>query len=434
MSFYTSLTGLNAAQAQLGITSNNVANVGTVGFKKSRAEFGDIFTTTSLGNASSAIGQGVLLNKVNQEFSQGNVELSGNSLDLAISGQGFFALKPSLNSNQTVYTRAGSFSVSNDRYVVDSSGQHLQTFPVNDDGSVSATGLGSSKSLQLPSSAGLPKPSSQVELGLNLPASAEILSQGAAYTAANPYAFDRNDSATFNSSTSITVYDSIGNPQNVTAYYVKTSSATALDPTNKWDTKTFIGDEELVPDPAVADNDGVLTFDTFGKLVSPAAGVKYSPLNTSNGSDPLTLNVDYAKFSTQYSAPFSVLSLSQDGYPAGQLGGLDIDSSGVVRANYTNGTQVALGKLMMANFANPNGLRQVGNANFESTTNSGEADLGEAGSEGFGDIQGGSLERANVDLTEELVNLITAQRNFQANAKALETSSSLTQTIMNIRG
>ena len=162
MSFYTSLTGLNAAQAQLGITSNNVSNVGTVGFKKSRAEFGDIFATSPLENASSAIGQGVLLKKVNQQFSQGNIEFSTNSLDLAISGQGFFALKPSQTSNQTVYTRAGSFSVNNDRYVVDSSGQYLQTFPVNDDGSVIATGLGSAKSLQLPSTAGLPQPSSQI--------------------------------------------------------------------------------------------------------------------------------------------------------------------------------------------------------------------------------------------------------------------------------
>ena len=179
---------------------------------------------------------------------------------------------------------------------------------------------------------------------------------------------------------------------------------------------------------------GELTFDTYGKLISPKEGVAYSPFDPSNGSDLLTLGVDYGKFSTQYSAPFSVLSLSQDGYPSGQLDGLDIDSGGVVRANYTNGTQVALGKLMMANFANPNGLKQVGNANFKSTTNSGAADLGEAGSDGFGAIQGGALERANVDLTEELVALITAQRNFQANAKAIETSSSLTQTIINIRG
>ena len=1162
MSFYTSLTGLNAAQAQLGITSNNVSNVGTVGFKKSRAEFGDIFATSPLENASSAIGQGVLLKKVNQQFSQGNIEFSTNSLDLAISGQGFFALKPSQTSNQTVYTRAGSFSVNNDRYVVDSSGQYLQTFPVNDDGSVIATGLGSAKSLQLPSTAGLPQPSSQIELGLNLPAGAEILPQAAGYTEDNPYEFDRNDSDTFNKSTSITVYDSLGNPHIATVYYVKTSSATEINPTNKWDTKIFIGDKELDPsiiaakndksetqymnkfgqistNPAVLDptfnaaaahplyfnddqqitvpsspgsttggymtratvghdfgstdsnkvtivnptkevdtitfdeslgtggsltltkadataytqtfitshqatldalvvkinageeafkasrqdgkiiltaytsaalpavtpsgtfststgttistsnavksdttprdgesdwllvadsgthvawpaegtstfsgseflsvsvdsssaesidivagsytgtelatlmtlqlnakfsdeksykmpdttanrtitielqnkdgdeinkgmgpeidtltfsspvalggqvtflmdsgttyqqtfdtnsrvtldalaaqinaaesafavkrvddtlvvtsktttdlgtitapsstidgvnvitiskadtalksgtndltivvdetnpdgtdfnreelvanvqakvdnvtyidtsgvgktglditvgydlttrsltfsqkegtsstynsykassptdvsafglesatatfsgvgntfnggqivptgaveldakqqrtgllvtyskdahkfsfssgttgeestitvgvpsgtassggtshllgigatyntevetaagtglsstagtamgskagvditgtfsvtsndntisvtidgvdgtvvvppnaytghtfaqsiqdrinliqhsdgrqvNDvtvefdqasqsftvtsgtvgenssvninghsnwgfdtttqvrgvvpevtvvtqatdaegnllyidqtgkqttqkpdaapawtpiyldkGELTFDTYGKLISPKEGVAYSPFDPSNGSDLLTLGVDYGKFSTQYSAPFSVLSLSQDGYPSGQLDGLDIDSGGVVRANYTNGTQVALGKLMMANFANPNGLKQVGNANFVSTTNSGAADLGEAGSDGFGDIQGGALERANVDLTEELVNLITAQRNFQANAKAIETSSSLTQTIINIRG
>jgi len=179
---------------------------------------------------------------------------------------------------------------------------------------------------------------------------------------------------------------------------------------------------------------GELTYDTFGKLISPKEGVQYSPFDPSNGSDLLNLTVDYGKFSTQYSAPFSVLSLSQDGYPSGQLDGLDIDSAGVVRANYTNGTQVALGKLMMANFANPNGLKQIGNANFVATTNSGTPSLGEAGADGFGSIQGGALERANVDLTEELVNLITAQRNFQANAKAIETSSSLTQTIINIRG
>ena len=229
MSFYTSLTGLNAAQAQLGITSNNVSNVGTVGFKKSRAEFGDIFATSPLENASSAIGQGVLLKKVNQQFSQGNIEFSTNSLDLAISGQGFFALKPSQTSNQTVYTQAGSFSVNNDRYVVDSSGQYLQTFPVNDDGSVIATGLSSAKSLQLPSTAGLPQPSSQIELGLNLPAGAEIVPQAAGYTSDNPYEFDRNDSDTFNKSTSITVYDSLGNPHIATVYYVKTSSATEAD-------------------------------------------------------------------------------------------------------------------------------------------------------------------------------------------------------------
>ena len=175
MSFYTSLTGLNAATAELGIVSNNIANVGTIGFKKSRAEFGDIFATSPLQNASSSIGQGVLLKGVAQEFSQGNVAFSQNSLDMAIQGQGFFVLKPNLTSNQTVYTRNGSFRVNNDRYVVDSSGQFVQVFPVNDDGSVVATGLDSAKSLQLPTTSGLPKASSKIDLGVNLPADAERL-------------------------------------------------------------------------------------------------------------------------------------------------------------------------------------------------------------------------------------------------------------------
>jgi flagellar hook-basal body protein len=292
MSFYTSLTGLNAAQAQLGITSNNVSNVGTVGFKKSRAEFGDIFATSPLENASSAIGQGVLLKKVNQQFSQGNIEFSTNSLDLAISGQGFFALKPSQTSNQTVYTRAGSFSVNNDRYVVDSSGQYLQTFPVNDDGSVIATGLGSARSLQLPSTAGLPQPSSQIELGLNLPAGAVIVPESAAYTTDNPYAFDRNDSDTFNKSTSITVYDSLGNPHIATVYYIKTSSATEINPTNKWDTKIFIGDKELDPSIIAAKNDKSETqyMNKFGQISTNPAAV--DPTFNAAAAHPLYFNDD----------------------------------------------------------------------------------------------------------------------------------------------
>jgi len=178
---------------------------------------------------------------------------------------------------------------------------------------------------------------------------------------------------------------------------------------------------------------GELTFDTSGRLISPKEGAAYTPFDPQNGSDPIVLNVDYGTNSTQFSQPFSVLSLSQDGFPSGKLDGLDIDSSGVVRANYTNGQQVALGKIILTNFANPNGLKQIGDANYLETTNSGQPTLGEAGGDGFGSIQAGALERANVDLTEELVELITAQRNFQANAKAIETSSTLTQTIINIR-
>lgn len=268
MSFYTSLTGLNASKAELGIVSNNIANVGTIGFKKARAEFGDIFATSPLQNASGSIGQGVLLKGVAQEFSQGNVAFSQNSLDMAIQGQGFFVLKPNLTSNQTVFTRNGSFRVNNDRYVVDSSGQFVQVFPVNDDGSVVATGLSSAKSLQLPSTAGLPRASAKIDLGVNLPADAEIIPQQEQYkSGAAVYRFDRNDPNTFNRSTSITVFDSLGNPSIATIYYVKVSNATTEDPTNKWQTYIYVGDREIKPAllNAKTDKDEPLYIDKFGQ-------------------------------------------------------------------------------------------------------------------------------------------------------------------------
>ena len=415
MSFYTSLTGLNSAQADLGVTSNNIANVGTVGFKKSRADFGDLFSSTS-----GAIGQGAHLKNVNQQFSQGSIEMSGNALDLAISGEGFFAVRPDLSATETVYTRAGAFSINNDNYVVDSSGQYLQAFPVSEDGSVIATGLTSAKSLQLTSAGGLPKVTSKIELGLNLPSDAAIKPTAS---------FSPSDSNTFNSSTQMTAYDSLGNPHVATVYFLKTSNATPAVPTNNWDTKLYIDGALIQPTNAA---DSVLTFDQDGKLTAPIAAITYDPATLITGANPLSLSIDYGTLSSQYSAPFSVMSLSQDGHPRGELSGMDVDSSGVVRANYTNGTQLALGKLMLANFDNPNGLKQIGNASFEATNASGLVDLGEAGFGGFGDIRGGALEGSNVDLTEQLVKLISAQRNFQANAKALDTSGTLMQTIMGI--
>jgi flagellar hook protein FlgE len=415
MSFYTSLTGLNSAQADLGVTSNNIANVGTVGFKKSRADFGDLFSSTS-----GAIGQGAHLKNVNQQFSQGSIEMSGNALDLAISGEGFFAVRPDLSATETVYTRAGAFSINNDNYVVDSSGQYLQAFPVSEDGSVIATGLTSAKSLQLTSAGGLPKVTSKIELGLNLPSDAAIKPTAS---------FSPSDSNTFNSSTQMTAYDSLGNPHVATVYFLKTSNATPAVPTNNWDTKLYI-DGTVIPPTNAADS--VLTFDQDGKLTAPIAAITYDPATLITGAKPLSVSIDYGTLSSQYSAPFSVMSLSQDGHPRGELSGMDVDSSGVVRANYTNGTQLALGKLMLANFDNPNGLKQIGNASFEATNASGLVDLGEAGFGGFGDIRGGALEGSNVDLTEQLVKLISAQRNFQANAKALDTSGTLMQTIMGI--
>ena len=326
MSFYTSLTGLNAATAELGIVSNNIANVGTIGFKKSRAEFGDIFATSPLQNASSSVGQGVLLKGVAQEFSQGNVAFSQNSLDMAIQGQGFLVLKPNLTSNQTVFTRNGSFRVNNDRYVVDSSGQFVQVFPVNDDGSVVATGLTSAKSLQLPTTSGLPKASSQIDLGVNLPADAEIIPQQAQYTSgAAVYRFDRNDPKTFNRSTSITVFDSLGNPSIATIYYVKLSNATIEDPTNKWQTYIYVGDREIKPAllSAKTDKGESIYIDKFGQQTTDPT--QFDPTFNASAPHPLYyLNDQTAKVDSTPAKVTGGIIDNANGFDFGSTDGLKI--------------------------------------------------------------------------------------------------------------
>ncbi len=264
MSFYTALTGLNGSSADISATSNNIANVGTTGFKRSRAEFGDIFATSPLQNSSSSIGSGTILKGIKQQFTQGNIASSLNALDLAISGQGFFSLKPSLTSAQTVYTRNGSLNVNNDRYVVDSAGQYLLVYPVNEDGSVTAKDLISSVPLQLPVTSGDPKATSNISLGVNLPAAAEVVPDKPEFSGG--YSFNPNDPATFTNSTSITIFDDLGNPTIATMYFVKTQAASTDDPTNKFDTKLVIGDTVIDPDlvSAVDDTGGQIFIDKFG--------------------------------------------------------------------------------------------------------------------------------------------------------------------------
>ena len=264
MSFYTALTGLNGSSADISATSNNIANVGTTGFKRSVAEFGDIFATSPLQNSSSSIGSGTILKGIKQQFTQGNISSSLNALDLAISGQGFFALKPSLTSAQTVYTRNGSLNVDNDRYVVDSAGQYLLTYPVNDDGSVTAKDLQSAVPLQLPVTSGDPRATSNISLGVNVPAGADVVTERAEF--GNGYTFNPSDPNTFTNSTSITIFDDLGNPTIATMYFIKTQAASATDATNKYDTRLVINDTVIDPDlvSAVDDNGSQLFIDRFG--------------------------------------------------------------------------------------------------------------------------------------------------------------------------
>ena len=275
MSFYTALTGLNGAQSDISATSNNIANVGTTGFKRSRAEFGDIFATSPLQNSSSSIGSGAILKSIKQQFTQGNIASSLNALDLAISGQGFFALKPSLTSSQTVYTRNGSFNVDNDRYVVDSSGQYLLTYPVNTDGSVTAKDLDSAVPLKLPVTSGDPNATSNIQLGVNVPADAPIVIDLPKF--ANGYEFDPNDPESYTNSTSITIFDDLGNPTIATIYFIKTQNASATDPTNKYDTRLVIGDTVIAPNlvAAVSDNGKQIFVDRFGNQATEVPDDNY---------------------------------------------------------------------------------------------------------------------------------------------------------------
>lgn len=275
MSFYTALTGLNGAQADISATSNNIANVGTTGFKRSRAEFGDIFATSPLQNASSSIGSGTILKGIKQQFTQGNIASSLNALDLAISGQGFFALKPSLTSTQTVYTRNGSFNVDNDRYVVDSAGQYLMTYPVNLDGSVTAKDLDSAVPLQLPVTSGEPKATGKIDLGVNVPADAPVVTSLEQF--ADGYRFDPNDATSYTNSTSITIFDDLGNPTIATIYFIKTQNASAEDPTNKYDTRLVINDTIIDPDlvNAVDDTGKQIFIDRFGNQTTTVPDDNY---------------------------------------------------------------------------------------------------------------------------------------------------------------
>ena len=421
MSFSIALSGLRAASSELNVTSNNIANVGTYGFKGSRAEFADVYSVDAFGSSETSIGAGTLLSNVRQMFNQGSLEYTEGGLDLAINGQGFFMTSTSSNNVDANYTRAGAFGVNASGYVVNAEGQYLQAFPVErDTGDVISTSMSSISSLRVPDSYGPPVPATQVSVGVNLPSEATDLPIGA---------FDPADADSYTNTATTTVYDTLGNAHTLQSYYIKTDSAN-----NTWETRTYLDGNPMT---VAAGSDETLTFDSSGVLTAPANGlVEYDPAALANGADPLDLDLNFSDPSgtdtTQFSSPFVVNSLSQNGAGTGRLNGLEVTESGVVMANYSNGKSRALGKVVIADFPNSQGLRQIGNTMWRETMDSGQVLIGEAGGGRFGTVQAGALEGSNVDLTTQLVKLITAQRNFQASAKAIETSNTVTQTIIQI--
>jgi flagellar hook protein FlgE len=435
MSFYTSLSGLQASQTEISTISHNLANVSTNGFKKSRTEFADVMASSVSMSPTQMIGSGAVVKAIRQQFGQGGSMQSTNALDMMVSGEGFFAVKPDMNTAKVAFTRNGGFGVDADRYVVDANGSHLQVYPVDGSGTVVATGLDSTISLRLPQTSGTPQRTENIGLTLNLSANASIPKDNAIFNSTtNPYGFDRFNPATYNNSTQTTVFDDNGNALTMTNYYVRDTAAQGTPPTSTWQVYSFVGDQQLTSGTGTPPaNSQTLTFDAAGVLTNPTNPITFNGFTPSGTTTQQQLTLDFGASTTQLSQPFSKLAETQDGRAVGQLEGVSVDESGIVRASFSNGDTQALGKVVLANFSNPAGLRQLGNSYWASTGISGEARLGEAGSNGFGNLMSGAIERSNVDITEELVGLIAAQRNFQANAKSLDTSSQISQTILNIR-
>ena len=405
MPFAIALSGLNAASSDLSVTANNIANVNTNGFKGSRAQFAEVFAVGTQSVSSSAAGSGVRLSTIAQQFTQGNIDFTDNALDLAIGGEGFFVLS---DNGARTYSRAGAFGVDNEGYVVNPQGQRLQAYPFAGNGLFNT---GTPADLQLVTGANPPQATTRADFGLNLPANAP--------QPANP-TFDPLDPSSFNHTTSVTVYDSLGSAHTATVFFIKDAAA------NTWNTQVEI-------DGTAVAGSTPLVFNQDGSVQSPAGGLMplaaYSP---GNGAADITMSLDFGT-ATQFGDAFGVNSLSQDGFTTGRLTGISVDEEGVVFARFTNGQSTSLGKLALANFVNPQGLQQLGDTTWGESFSSGDALLGEAGTASFGSIQSGALEASNVDLTAQLVNMITAQRNFQANAQMISTADTVTQTVINIR-
>lgn len=407
MPFQIALSGLNAASTSLSTTANNIANVNTTGFKNSRANFVELFATGLQSVQANATGLGARTSSIQQQFSQGSLEFTDNNLDLAMVGAGFFSLADA--DGALTYTRAGNFSVNRDGFVVNDQGLRLQAFPPQE--GTDTFNTGQLTDLQLDTTDNPPSATERVTAGLNLPADA---------TPPSITPFDPDDPLTYNHTTSVTVFDSLGASHTASYYFVKTAND------NEWEVNLTI-------DGNVVGAAQPIEFDTSGQLVTPAL-----PNDITFPAEPvppaedleLTLNVSDV---TQFGSTFNVNSLSQDGFASGRLVSIETDQEGVVFARFTNGQSTPLGQLAITDFTNPDGLENVSDTRWAETFDSGQALRGAAGTGSLGTVQSGALEAANVDLATELVDMITAQRTYQANAQMISTADNITQTIINIR-
>ncbi len=422
MSFNTAVSGIKASGTSLEVIGNNIANAGTTGFKSARGEFADVFSTSLLGSASNAVGKGVAVAAVTQAFTQGNISSTNNVLDMAINGGGFFVLD---DDGASVYSRAGNFQVDRTGYVVNPEGYRLQVFNTTPAG-VRTSGL---TNLRIDSSLIQPSATSLVDIAANLDSRSLVPATpwpGTGFDAfASPPTAPSSDM--FNASTAVTVYDSLGNSHVQSIYFVKTAVA------NEWEVHTLIdGVTETGPDTMTFDSSGQIPAGSLPFQINVVGWTPRDAAGVITGAQVQSFDVDLSAIS-QYGSDFSVNSINQNGYSTGQLSGVEVGDAGVVYARFTNGQSRALGQVVLSAFTNTSGLAPLGGSAWGETFASGQPILGGAGSNGLGTVQSGALEDSNVEVSQELVNMIVAQRNFQANAKVIQTEDAITQTVINLR-
>lgn len=423
MSFQQGLSGLNATSKNLEVIGNNVANANTFGAKSSRAEFADMYATAMNGAGASGPGIGVSMSAISQQFTQGPITSTENPMDLAINGAGFFQVRDT--SNQVLYTRNGQFKLDKDGFIINNQMQKLMGYPANAQGVVQP---GQATPLQLPTAGIDPNTTSRIGVEMNLDARAATTLPGS-----GPQ-IDFGDATTYNNATSMTIYDAKGQDVALTYYFQKAG-------TDSWNVYVAANGTSILDDggaPAVPLPVTTIQFPVDGGApTSPAGPVSIDIPTTTNSVGAETVPISgialHLNGASQYGSQFGVTSLTQDGFSAGTLTGVNVESNGVLLARYSNGQSRPAGQLELASFRNPQGLQPLGGNAWARTYTSGTPIVGVPADGNLGVLQSGALEESNVDLTGELVNMITAQRLYQANAQTIKTQDQVLQTLVNLR-
>ena len=412
MSFQQGLSGLNATSRNLDVIGNNIANAGTYGAKTSRAEFADMYAgavgNTGTGTGIGSVGMGVRVQTVAQQFSQGTISSTENPLDVAINGAGFCAFKDSATDAARSYTRNGQFKVDANGYVVNNDSRFL----LDSAGNV----------IQVPTKPNQPQPTTKMGVTLNLNMNADIVQPAST-------AVDFSTQSTYTSLSSMTVYDQGGGERALSVYFRKTAA-------NTWDVYASVDGTSVktttdATGATIPDKLTTLTSATNGSSLTPSTlSIDTTGLNGFNLASPLTLDLTG---STQYASQFGVTKLSVDGNAMGQLSGLSVDPTGQMLASYSNGKSVSFAQIGLATFDNPQGLQPIGGNAWRETLNSGKASVGNPTEGTRGQLKSGALEESNVDLTAELVNMMTAQRMYQANSQTIKTEDQILQTLVSLR-